>query len=226
MLNLMKCGLLSTRMWRRSRTIWTRNFLHMGIYLKKKTSFQSHLRGRGFWEHDIEASKMRGCARGRKGERKTYHINPYHHITMEFGGNLLNVAKKTHARKTAQGRSARGPILPKSNMNFRQPPYLFLSSCLIVFELMVGCFLHFWHFFAVYPGQTATTFSLATTWIEAVEWCQDLWSIYATDPIERFPAMKIRGKQSLETIVLLFSYKAFHLSDGVWGSKMWHEPDL
>ena len=47
---------------------------------------------------------MQGRARGRKGERKTCHINPYHHITMEFGGDLLNVAKKTHARKSeAQG---------------------------------------------------------------------------------------------------------------------------
>ena len=36
---------------------------------------------------------MQGRARGRKGERKTYHINPYHHITIEFGGHLLNVAK-------------------------------------------------------------------------------------------------------------------------------------
>ena len=25
-------------------------------------------------EHDIQASKMQGCARGRKGERKTYHM--------------------------------------------------------------------------------------------------------------------------------------------------------
>ena len=66
---------------------------------------------------------MQGRARGRKGERKTYHINPYHHITMEFGGYSLNVAKKPHARKSAQGRSARIPILPKSNRNFRQPPY-------------------------------------------------------------------------------------------------------
>ena len=61
----------------------------------------------GFWEHDIEASKMQGRARGRKGERKTYHINPYHHITMEFGGYLLNVAKnptRARARKgEAQG---------------------------------------------------------------------------------------------------------------------------
>ena len=47
----------------------------------------------------MEAPKMPGRARGRKGERKTYHINPYHHITMEFGGYLLNVAKNpTHAR--------------------------------------------------------------------------------------------------------------------------------
>ena len=76
----------------------------------------------GFWAHDIEASKMQSRTRGRKGKRKTYHINPYHHITMEFGGYLLNVAKKTHARKSAQGRSARGPVLPKSNRNFQQPP--------------------------------------------------------------------------------------------------------
>ena len=33
----------------------------------------------GFWEHDIEASKMQGRARGRKGERKTHHIS--HHIS-------------------------------------------------------------------------------------------------------------------------------------------------
>ena len=31
MLNLMKCGQLSTRMWRRSRTIWTLNFLHISF---------------------------------------------------------------------------------------------------------------------------------------------------------------------------------------------------
>ena len=50
---------------------------------------------------------MQGRARGRKGERKTYHITIYHHITMKFGGYLLNVAKKptrTRARKgEAQG---------------------------------------------------------------------------------------------------------------------------
>ena len=45
---------------------------------------------------------MQGRARGRKGERKTYHINPYDHIIMEFGGYLLNVAKtptRARARK-------------------------------------------------------------------------------------------------------------------------------
>ena len=34
-----------------------------------------------------------------------------------------------HARKSAQGRSARGPILPKSNRNFRQPPRVFICLC-------------------------------------------------------------------------------------------------
>ena len=50
---------------------------------------------------------MQGRARGRKGERKTYHITIYHHITMEFGGYSLNVAKnptRARARKgEAQG---------------------------------------------------------------------------------------------------------------------------
>ena len=58
---------------------------------------------------------MQGRARGRKCERKTYHINPYHHITMEFGGYVLNVAKKqpTGARAKRKGFGRR---------NFRQPP--------------------------------------------------------------------------------------------------------
>ena len=50
---------------------------------------------------------MQGRARGRKGERKTHQITSYHHITMEFGGYLLNVAKnltRARARKgEAQG---------------------------------------------------------------------------------------------------------------------------
>ena len=50
---------------------------------------------------------MQGRARGRKGERKTHYITSYHHITMEFGGYLLNVAKnptRSRARKgEAQG---------------------------------------------------------------------------------------------------------------------------
>ena len=61
---------------------------------------------------------MQGRARGRKGERKTYHIttSPW---------NLEDIYwmwQKLHARKSAQGLSARGPILPKSDRNFRQPP--------------------------------------------------------------------------------------------------------
>ena len=63
----------------------------------------------GFSVHDIEASKMQGRARGRKGERKTYHINPYHHITMEFGGYLLNVAK-TPTRARARKGEAQGVL--------------------------------------------------------------------------------------------------------------------
>ena len=46
---------------------------------------------------------MQGRARGRKGERKTYHITIYHHITMEFGGYSLNVAKKPTRARARKG---------------------------------------------------------------------------------------------------------------------------
>ena len=54
---------------------------------------------------------MQGRARGRKGERKTYHIiiNPYHHITMEFEAYLLNVAK-TPTRARARKGEAQGVL--------------------------------------------------------------------------------------------------------------------
>ena len=53
---------------------------------------------------------MHGRARGRKGERKTYHvtISPWNLEDIFF-----ECGKKNHARKGAQGRSARGPIRPK-----------------------------------------------------------------------------------------------------------------
>ena len=52
---------------------------------------------------------MQGRARGRKGERKTHHITSYHHITMEFGGYLLNVAK-TPTRARARKGEAQGVL--------------------------------------------------------------------------------------------------------------------
>ena len=46
---------------------------YVGIHKKPVLSITSS--GEiGFREHDIEASKMQGRARGRKGERKTYYI--------------------------------------------------------------------------------------------------------------------------------------------------------
>ena len=47
---------------------------------------------------------MQGRARGRKGERKTHHITSYHHIIMEFGGYLLNVAKTPRAQEIARAK--------------------------------------------------------------------------------------------------------------------------
>ena len=61
---------------------------------------------------------MQGRARGRKGERKTYHINPYHHITMEFGAYLLNVAK-TASRARAK---RKGSYPTKKQQEFSTTP--------------------------------------------------------------------------------------------------------
>ena len=76
----------------------------------------------GFWEHDIEASKMQGRARGRKGERKTYHITIYHHITMEFGGYSLNVAKKNPRAQERARAKRKGSYPTKKQQEFLTTP--------------------------------------------------------------------------------------------------------
>ena len=47
---------------------------------------------------------MQGRARGRKGERKTYHITISKMWAMEFGGFLLNVAKPSRAQERARAK--------------------------------------------------------------------------------------------------------------------------
>ena len=64
---------------------------------------------------------MQGRARGRKGERKTYHINPYHHITMEFGTYLLNVAKNPRAQERARAKR-KGSYPTKKQQEFSITP--------------------------------------------------------------------------------------------------------
>jgi len=54
---------------------------------------------------------MQGGARGRKGERKTYHI------TMEFGGYLLNVAKSPRL----QERKGEAQGIPKKKHPKKKP---------------------------------------------------------------------------------------------------------
>ena len=80
----------------------TLRFPYMGVYRKLRPF--NHIGG---GDRILRAWKMQGRARGLRGERKTYHITIYHHITMEFGGYLLNVAKnptRARARKgEAQG---------------------------------------------------------------------------------------------------------------------------
>ena len=74
---------------------------------------------------------MQGRARGRKGERKTYHINPYHHITMEFGGYVLNVAKTPMSARARKG-EAQGVLSYQKATGFFDNPHIFIwnsSKC-------------------------------------------------------------------------------------------------
>ena len=85
----------------------------------------------GIWEHDIEVSKMQGRARGRKGEGKTYHINPYHHITMEFGGYLLNVAKNLTRARARKGEAQGVLSYQKATGIFDNPHiYIYIYRCI------------------------------------------------------------------------------------------------
>ena len=76
------------------------------------------------WYRGIKNAAPRKRAQGRAQDIPYQSISPYHHGIWRI---FIECGKKTHARKSAQGRTARGPILPKSNRNFRQPPYITLK---------------------------------------------------------------------------------------------------
>ena len=81
----------------------------------------------GFWEHDIEAWKMQGRARGRKGERKPHHFTSYHHITMEFGGYLLNVARNPTRARARKG-EAQGVLSYRKVTGIFDNPHMFYCN--------------------------------------------------------------------------------------------------
>ena len=78
------------------------------------------------WYRGINNAGPRKGAQGRAQDIPYQSISPYHHGIWRI---FIECGKKTRARKSAQGRSPRGPILPKSNRNFRQPPLTFLKIC-------------------------------------------------------------------------------------------------
>ena len=74
---------------------------------------------------------MQGRARGRKGERKTYHITINHHITMEFGGYLLNVAKNPTRARARKG-EAQGVLSYQKVKGIFDNPYIYMQFSHIV----------------------------------------------------------------------------------------------
>ena len=100
-------------------------YVYMGIY-KKPRPFNHIFGGDRIlraWYRGIKNAGPRKRAQGRAQDISYISISPYHHgIWMIF----IECGKNPHARKSAQGRSPRRPILPKSNRNFRQPPYIYI----------------------------------------------------------------------------------------------------
>ena len=94
---------------------------YVGIY-KKPRPFNHIFGGDRIlraWYRGIKNAGPRKRAQGRAQDTPYHIISPYHNGIWRI---FIECGKKPHARKSAQGRSARGPILPKSNRNFRQPP--------------------------------------------------------------------------------------------------------
>ena len=83
---------------------------------------------------------MQGRARGRKGERKTYHINPYHHITMEFGGYLLNVAKKPTRARARKG-EAKGVLSYQKATGIFDNPQILNKNKIATFRVQIRIFV-------------------------------------------------------------------------------------
>ena len=81
------------------------------------------------WYRGIKNAGPRKRAQGRAQDTPYHIMSPYHNGIWRI---FIECGKKPHARKSAQGRSARGPILPKRNRNFRQPPYVFLDISSII----------------------------------------------------------------------------------------------
>ena len=69
---------------------------------------------------------IKNAGPGRKGERKTHHITSYHHITMEFGGYLLNVAKNPMRARARKG-EAQGVLSYWKVTGIFDNPHIFAS---------------------------------------------------------------------------------------------------
>ena len=68
---------------------------------------------------------MQDRARGHKGVHKTYHITIYYYITMEFGGYLLNVAKKPTRARACKG-EAQGILSYQNVKGIFDNPHIYI----------------------------------------------------------------------------------------------------
>ena len=68
------------------------------------------------WHRGIKNAGPRKRAQGRAQDIPYQSVAPYHHGIWRI---FIECSKKPHVRKSAQGRSARGPILPNPLLNAR-----------------------------------------------------------------------------------------------------------
>ena len=115
-----------------SNAIWVLSScrMYMGIYEKPRPF--NHIFGGDrilrAWYRGIKNAGPRKRAQGRA--RDTPYITSYHHITMEFGGYLLNVAKNPTRARARKG-EAQGVLSYQKVTGIFDNPHIYLYMHII-----------------------------------------------------------------------------------------------
>ena len=93
---------------------------------------------------------MQGRARGRKGERKTHHITSYHHITMKFGGYLVNVAKNPTRARAGKGEAQGVLSYQKVTGIFDNPHIIYITYITYITYIIYTYIYNIYNIYNIY----------------------------------------------------------------------------